>query len=328
MADRLLDAYDALLFDLDGTVYRGGQVIDGAAEAVAAARAERTTVRFVTNNASRSPDQVAEHLTRLGVPATADEVSTSAQAAAVVLAGRLEQGDHVLVLGTSALAAEITGVGLVPVRTADGARAVVQGLSPDLSWNDLAEASVAIRAGALWVACNVDRTLPTERGLLPGNGSLVAALRHATEQEPEVAGKPATPLMDESVRASGARHPLVVGDRLDTDIEGAVAAGLDSLLVLTGVSTAADVIAAGPEARPTYIAADLGAITAPADDLAIGPKPGWDLRTGPDGIAVTGDGDPLDLLRALCAASWAFPTPPPITGDHPALATLGLTAPR
>ncbi|RLK54758.1 HAD-IIA family hydrolase [Actinokineospora cianjurensis] len=328
MADRLLDGYDALLFDLDGTVYRGGQVIDGAADAVAAARAERTTVRFVTNNASRSPEQVAEHLTGLGVPATADEVSTSAQAAAAVLAQRLDRGDHVLVLGTSALAAEITAVGLVPVRTATGVKAVVQGLSPDLSWNDLAEASVAIRAGALWVACNIDRTLPTERGLLPGNGSLVAALRHATEQDPEVAGKPATPLMDESVRAADAKHPLVVGDRLDTDIEGAVAAGLDSLLVLTGVSTAADVIAAGPEARPTYIAADLGAITASAADLAVGPKPGWDLRTEGDEVVVTGDGDPLDLVRALCAVSWATATPPRITGDHPVLAELGLTRAR
>ncbi|GAA2972863.1 HAD-IIA family hydrolase [Actinokineospora diospyrosa] len=324
MGDRLLDGYDALLFDLDGTVYRGGQAISGAAAAVAAARADGTTVRFVTNNASRSPAQVAEHLTGLGVPTEPGEVSTSAQAAAAVLAARLTPGEHVLVLGTSALAAEVTAVGLTPVRTADGVAAVVQGLSPDLSWNDLAEAAVAINAGALWIACNVDRTLPTERGLLPGNGSLVHALRYATEREPEVAGKPATPLMDESVRAAAAHRPLVVGDRLDTDIEGAVTAGLDSLLVLTGVATPADVLAAGPEARPTYLAADLTAITAPVADLEIGPKPGWSLRLEHDTITITGDGDPLDLLRALCATTWSAPTPPHL-GDHPALATLGLT---
>ncbi|MBM7773001.1 HAD superfamily hydrolase (TIGR01450 family) [Actinokineospora baliensis] len=325
MGDRLLDGYDALLFDLDGTVYRGGEAISGAAGAIAAARADGTTVRFVTNNASRSPAQVADHLVQLGVPAEPGEVSTSAQAAAAVLAARLSPGEHVLVLGTSALAAEVTAVGLVPVRTADGVAAVVQGLSPDLSWRDLAEAAVAINAGALWVACNVDRTLPTERGLLPGNGSLVHTLRYATDHEPEVAGKPATPLMAESVRAADARRPLVIGDRLDTDIEGAVAAGLDSLLVLTGVCTAADLLAAGPEARPTYLAADLTAITAPVADLEIGPKPGWHLREENATLTPTGDGDPLDLLRALCAATWAAPTPPQILGDHPALAALGLT---
>ncbi|PPK60493.1 HAD-IIA family hydrolase [Actinokineospora auranticolor] len=329
MGERLLDLYDALLLDLDGTVYRGKQAVEGAAGAVEAARDHGTTVRFVTNNASRSPRDVAAHLTELGVSAEPAEVSTSAQAGAAVLAERLDGGSEVLVLGTAALAAEVTAVGLKPVREATSTtRAVVQGLSPDLAWRDLAEAAVAIRGGALWVACNVDVTLPAERGLLPGNGALVHALRVATDREPVVAGKPATPLMAESVRSAGAVKPLVVGDRLDTDIEGAANADLDSLLVLTGVCTPHDVLTAGPGSRPTYLAADITAVTQGADALRPGPKSGWDVRADGGKVRVSGDGDPLDLLRALCAVSWAADGPLDLGDDHPAMETLGLTDPR
>jgi HAD superfamily hydrolase (TIGR01450 family) len=304
----LLDRYDALLFDLDGTVYRGEQAIEGAAEAVAAAR--KTTIRFVTNNASRGPDEVAAHLTDIGIAAAPDEVSTSAQAAAKVLAEKTS--GTVLVIGSPALEHEIALVGLTPTRTADGAGAVVQGLAKDTSWRDLAEATVALNAGALWVACNVDPTLPTERGMLPGNGAFVATLRIVTGREPIVAGKPATPLMDEAVRAARADHALAIGDRLDTDIAGAVAAGLDSLLVLSGVTTPAELLAG--DVRPTYLAWDVRAVTEDPERLALGPKPGWTIETG----VVTGDGDPLDLLRALCAA----PTTSLTAGDDNAAAAL------
>lgn len=272
----LLDDYDALLLDLDGTVYRGEEVIAGAVDAVDAAAEKQVTVRFVTNNASRGPDVVAKHLNDIGVRADPVDVSTSAQAAAAVLAGKLDPGTTVLVVGSTSLEHEIELVGLTPVRE-HGAevRAVVQGLAKDTSWRDLAEACMAIRAGALWVACNVDPTLPTERGPLPGNGSFVAALRTATDSEPLVAGKPATPLMDEAIRAAGARRALAIGDRLDTDIAGAVAAGLDSLLVLTGVSTAADLLAAPPEMRPTYVAEDLSSVRGDAEDLRIDTGRNW-----------------------------------------------------
>ncbi|HEV7650591.1 MAG TPA: HAD-IIA family hydrolase [Actinophytocola sp.] len=307
----LLDRYDALLFDLDGTVYRGEEAVEGAAEAVEAAREHDVTVRFVTNNASRGPDEVAGHLTAIGVRAAAGEVSTSAQAAAKVLADKVT--GTVLVVGTDALVREVELVGLTPTRAADDTVvAVVQGLSKDTSWHDLAEATVAINAGALWVACNVDRTLPTERGMLPGNGSLVAAVQAATGREPVVAGKPATPLMHEAVRAANANHALAIGDRLDTDIAGAAAAGLDSLLVLSGVATPATLLESS--LRPTYVAADLRAVTADPDRLAIGGKPGW---TVDDGV-IRGDGDPLDLLRALCAA----PRHPRKAGDDTAAAAL------
>ncbi|MFD5831232.1 HAD-IIA family hydrolase [Lentzea sp. NPDC060358] len=260
MSETLVDRYDALLIDLDGTVYRGAEVVPGAVEAVARARAHGVGIRFVTNNASRSPQAVAEHLLELGFDTSVEEVSTSSQAGAAMLAERLPQHSTVLVLGTKALEAEVLKRGLTPTDTAEGAVAVLQGLSMDLGWRELAEAAVAIRSGALWVACNVDVTLPTERGLLPGNGSLVAALKAATDQEPLVAGKPATPLLQQAAKDLGAHRPLVIGDRLDTDVLGAVNAGMDSLLVLTGVSTEEDAQALPAAQRPTYVGADLSVL--------------------------------------------------------------------
>ncbi|WP_336087500.1 HAD-IIA family hydrolase [Nocardia sp. SSK8] len=260
--NRLRDRYDALLLDLDGTLYRGPDVIVGAPEALVPDGNSAQRLIYVTNNASRGPGAVAGHLVELGYPATADDVVTSAQAAAGMLAERLEQGTPVLVVGTEDLAAEVKAVGLVPVRsfTDTPPAAVVQGHSPTTAWPDLAEAAYALRAGALWIASNADRTLPNERGLAPGNGAMVAALRAATDREPLVAGKPYAPLMRDALTRSGAHTPLVVGDRLDTDIEGAHGLGLDSLLVLTGVSTLDEVGGAPPERIPTYLAASLDAL--------------------------------------------------------------------
>jgi glycerol-1-phosphatase len=336
-AETLLDRYDAFLLDLDGTVYRGDTAIDGAEHAVHAAHQAGVAVRFVTNNASRTPDDVADHLNRLGIPAKPDEVSTSAQAAAGLLVDRLSPGAEVLILGTDALAAEVAHRGFTPVRAAaDTVVAVLQGLSQDMGWRDLAEACVAIRAGALWVACNVDVTLPTERGLLPGSGALVAALVAATDSHPLVAGKPARPLMDDAIRATAATHPLAIGDRLDTDIAGATNAGIDALLVLTGVSTAADLLAAPPEQRPRYVAADMHAVRNPAADQEITAHPDWPVETtdGQLHLRYTGSDDhpdPLQALRSLCAAWWTDEhsgkvtvTPEGDPATH-AINTLGLT---
>lgn len=305
MSDALLAAYDAVLFDLDGTVYHGTRVIPGAPETVRAAREHGTPVRFVTNNASKAPDEVVAHLTGLGMPAETDEVHTSAQAGVQLLAERLHPGAEVLVVGTRALADEVARAGLKPVRkNAGSVQAVVQGHSPDNTWAALAEACLAIRAGALWVACNVDATLPSERGLLPGNGSMVAALRTATDVVPLVAGKPQPLLFETAARSAGANRPLVVGDRLDTDIAGAVAAGIDSLVVLTGVATPQQLIEAIPAERGTYLAHDLTALTGNAEDLRIGPRPGWTVTVENHALTADGDGDELDLLRALCHTAW------------------------
>ncbi|MFE5568809.1 HAD-IIA family hydrolase [Amycolatopsis japonica] len=305
MADALSAGYDAVLFDLDGTVYHGSKVVPGAPEALRALRDHGTAVRWVTNNASKAPAEVSAHLEALGLPATPEEVHTSSQAAAALLGERLPQGAVVLVVGTDSLAAQIESVGLRTVREAGpDVAAVVQGHSPENTWAALAEACLAIRAGALWVATNVDATLPSERGLLPGNGSMVAALRHATGAEPLVAGKPAPGLFTTAARDAGAERALVVGDRLDTDIEGAVAAGIDALCVLTGVADAASLIAARPEERPLYLAADLSGLSSRAELLEIGPKDGWHVTAQGDVLEADGEGDSLDLLRALCAAAW------------------------
>ncbi|CAM4213664.1 putative hydrolase YutF [Mycobacterium basiliense] len=298
--------YDCLLIDLDGTVYRGRRATEGAVDALAEVHSRKL---FVTNNASRSADEVAEHLRELGFPATGDDVVTSAQSAARLLAGQLPPGSKVLIVGTEALANEVTAVGLRPVRRHDDDPvAVVQGLSLTVGWPELAEAALAIREGALWVAANVDPTLPTERGLLPGNGSLVAALRTATGAQPQVAGKPAPQLMKDAVGRGDFRAPLVIGDRLDTDIEGANAAGLPSLMVLTGVNSARDAVYAQPAHRPTYIGHDLRCLRQDPTLLAVAPQPGWQLRVADRSVTVSANGeqrgDDLSVVRAVANAVW------------------------
>lgn len=263
----LATLHDCLLLDLDGTLFRGSRPIAGAAEALSHVTGDTL---FLTNNASRSAAQVARHLRELGFDADPRDVITSGQCAAVLLSAELPSGSDVLVVGSQALADEVTAVGLRPVRRwANGPVAVVQGFAPDICWSDLAEATLAIRAGTPWVATNPDVTLPTERGLVPGNGSLVAALRAATGHTPRIVGKPFAPIFQNALARGDFQRPLVIGDRLDTDIAGANYAGLPSLLVLSGVSTAADVAAAPPEHRPTYVAPDLSGINADSDSLRV-----------------------------------------------------------
>ncbi|ORW70733.1 HAD family hydrolase [Mycolicibacter senuensis] len=298
--------YDCLLLDLDGTVFRGGEPTVGAVETLAELPSRAL---FITNNSSRGADEVAAHLNQLGFTAAAEDVATSAQIAAHLLAEQLPAGSRVLVVGTESLAAEIAAAGLEPVRLAsDEPAAVVQGLSTETGWADLAEAALAIRAGALWMTTNVDKTLPSERGLLPGNGSMVAALRAATDAEPQVAGKPGPALLTEALTRGAFYAPLVVGDRLDTDIAAANAAALPSLMVLTGVNSARDAVGAVAEQRPTYIGHDLRAVHLDADGLAIGPQPQWQISV--DGTTLTvaaaqpeeDDSDGLSIVRAVAAA--------------------------
>ncbi|WP_234806594.1 HAD-IIA family hydrolase [Mycolicibacter nonchromogenicus] len=303
----LAEEYDCLLLDLDGTVFRGGEPTVGAVETLAELQS-RTL--FITNNSSRGADQVAAHLNQLGFTATAEDVATSGQIAAGLLATQLPAGARVLVLGAESLAAEVSAVGLEAVQlAADEPAAVIQGLSTEIGWAELAEAALAIRAGALWMATNVDKTLPSERGLLPGNGSLVAALRAATDAEPQVAGKPGPALLTAALTRGEFYAPLVVGDRLDTDIAAANAAALPSLMVLTGVSSARDAVGAVAELRPTYLGHDLRALNIGAGRLAIGPQPEWVVTV--DGTTVTvaagqpeEDGDGLSVVRALASAVW------------------------
>ncbi|GAB20103.1 putative hydrolase [Gordonia effusa NBRC 100432] len=304
----LATEYDALLLDLDGTVFAGAEALPGAIEALAKVN---VPAYYVTNNASRRAPDVADHLTELGFDAVPDQVVTSAQAGAKLLAQHLPAGSRALVVGTDGLAQEVREVGIGVTRSADDRPdAVIQGHSTTTDWAILSEAVLAINNGALWVACNVDPTLPSERGLLIGNGSMVAAVANATGKQPLVAGKPAAPLMADAIERSASKHPLVVGDRLDTDIEGAVTVGVDSLLVLTGVAGAADLLVAGPEQRPTFVVDDLRGLLASPDSARIGAQPGWTVSaTTGDGeirvdVVATSEADDVALLPALAAAVW------------------------
>ena len=333
--ERLVDGYALVVFDLDGVIYLVDRPIPGAVEAVGRLHADGRAVAYATNNASRRSSEVADLLTGMGVPARPEEVLTSAAAAAELLADRLPAGSAVLVVGAEALRAEIRAVGLAPVSTADEAPvAVVQGYGPQVGWVDLAEASVAVRGGATWIATNTDRTLPSGRGPLPGNGSLVAALRTALGRDPDVVvGKPEPELFATAARRAGGGRTLVVGDRLDTDIEGAGRAGLDSLLVLTGVSDVAELLAAPPERRPTYVAKDLAGLFDPAAVVRVpGPTDavGWSATARDGRVELAGAGRPLDALPALCAVAWSAPEPLRVhatsTEAGQALTELGLTA--
>jgi glycerol-1-phosphatase len=309
-AEPLDTNYDVALLDLDGTVYLSGTAIPGAAQALRKAGEAGMRLAYVTNNAFRTPAAIAALLNSFGVPAVPEDVVTSAQAAARLLAERLPPGAPVLVIGGEGLRMAVRERGLSPVSTAVGRpQAVVQGYSPDVSYSMLAEGGLAVAAGALFVASNGDLTLPGRRGRQPGNGSLVQVIATATGVRPLVAGKPEPPLHRESVLRTGATRPLVVGDRLDTDIEGAHRVGADSLLVLTGVTGPAEAVLAPPSQRPTYLAADLAGLLGPhpgvtGQDGAFGCG-GWTARVAGDRLELTGAGERIDGLRALCAAAWA-----------------------
>ena len=318
MAD-LNGAYDVALLDLDGVVYIGGTAIPGAPGALQKAKNSGMRLAYVTNNASRTPAAVAALLRGMDVPAAPEDVVTSAQAAARLLADKLPAGAKVLVIGAAALRLAVRERGLVPVSTAaEDPRAVVQGFSPGIDYALLAEGGLAVRAGALFVGTNADSTIPGHRGIQPGNGALLRVISHATGVEPVIAGKPEPPLHRESVIRTGARTPLIVGDRLDTDIEAACRAGCDSLMVLTGVSRPADVVTAPKGQRPTYIGETLHALLAPYPEMSVengtASCGGWTaVREDGGALILKGDGTPADGLRALAAAAWSSPEPEPVS---------------
>ena len=304
----VIDGYDAALFDLDGVVYLGPVAVPGAPEGIAALRTRGARVGFVTNNAARPPAAVADHLVELGIPATAEDVVTSAQAGADLVLHRFGPGARVLVVGGEGVVAALAEADLVAVWSADDFPvAVLQGWGFELTWQQLNEAAIAIHRGAHWVATNTDPTRPTDRGLVPGNGAAVAAVAMAVPVLPEVAGKPYRPLLDDTVARIGARRPVFVGDRLDTDIAGARNAGLDSLLVLTGSHGPADLLRARPGERPDHLGRDLRALLEPPL-LAAAEADGW--RCGPahatvrDGTVLL-SGAPPDSVAGIWAAAHA-----------------------
>jgi HAD superfamily hydrolase (TIGR01450 family) len=308
----LVDAYDALLLDLDGVVYVGPHPVPHAVEILTEVRRLGVVTAYVTNNASRPPDVVAEHLRSFGLTAADHDVVTSAQAGAREVAARVPRGSRVLVVGGPGVALAVAARGLAPVTSAtEGPAAVLMGYGPDVSWRELAEASYAVGAGALFVATNTDLSIPTERGVAPGNGAFVGAVATATGVAPLVAGKPFAPLVRESIERVGSRRPLMVGDRLDTDIEAGHVSGIDSLLVLTGVTGVDELLEAPPGRRPTYVAADLRGLLRPVEELRIpeagGPDVAVDAGAHADSYSGFGSGfgsDGLGALRVACRRAW------------------------
>ncbi|MGQ0466230.1 MAG: HAD-IIA family hydrolase [Sporichthyaceae bacterium] len=303
--------YDAALLDLDGVLYVGPDAVRHAPESLESARAAGMRLAFVTNNAARTPHTVAAHLSDLGIPAKPDEVATSAQAAVRLVAELVAPGSAVLVVGGDGLSEALLERGLRPVSSADDdPAAVVQGYHPTVGWPILAEGAYAVARGIPWIASNTDRTVPTPRGIAPGNGTLVEVVRMATGRDPVVAGKPELALHRESAERVDAQRPLVVGDRLDTDVLGANRAGVDSLLVLTGVHGPADLLAAAPELRPTYLAEDLRGLLvehAPVgfDADGVATLRGWRAGSAAGRMWLEGSGERVDAVRVACAAAWA-----------------------
>ncbi len=311
-----LEDVDVVLADLDGVVYAGLGALPHAVESLNRA-GETRRLGFITNNASRRDSTVATHLRELGLSSTRPEdVVTSPQAAMRLLRERVAPGATILVVGGDGLVAELETAGYAVTRSADDApAAVVQGFAPELGWVHLAEAAYALatpedEGGIPWIATNTDWTIPQARGIAPGNGTLVSAVHTAVGRLAVVAGKPERPIFDEAVARFGARHPLFIGDRLDTDIAGAQGAGIDSVLVLTGIDRPKHVLAAPTTSRPTFIVGDLRELHEPypetivdGDVTSVG---GASVRIdGPD-IHIVREGDrPIDLVRAGAAAIWA-----------------------
>ncbi len=320
----LVEAYDVAVLDLDGVVYLSREAVPGAPEALNRAQAAGMHLAFVTNNAARPPAAVGEHLRELGVEAHDADVVTSAQAAARLVADQVEEGSRVFLVGGAGLEEALRERGLEPV-TDPGVDvvAVVQGYGPEMPWKQVMAGAVLVREGLPWVASNTDMSIPTATGIAPGAGTLVELVQRFAERDPQVAGKPERPLFEETLERVGGSRPLVVGDRLDTDIEGAVTMGWDSLLVLTGVSGLAEIVRATPAERPTYIGADLESLHQPHPCPEGAELGGWSARVDEGRLVVDGDGEAADWWRVVAVAAWQHLD----EHDQP-VATDGLEPPR
>lgn len=250
----LAQRYVGLVLDLDGVCYRGGAEIPGVRAGIELLRDAQLPIRFVTNNSTRTPQSVADELGTVGIVAHAGDVITSSMAAVALL----EPGTLCFVVGMEGLRSALAGRGCQVTEDPSAAEAVVVGMDTDLTWDKLCRATLALRRGARFVGTNGDVSFPAADGVLPGNGAILAALTAATGLDPEVAGKPHAPLFERAADSLPGGRLLMVGDRIDTDIEGAQKLGWDTLLVLSGIADAH--AAALVEPSPTFVADSLAAI--------------------------------------------------------------------
>ena len=322
---KLWGTYDTLLADLDGVVYEGKQAIEHAVESINSLQSAGIAIGYVTNNSSRRPQTIADQLNGFGLNVAAEHIIGSAQTGTELLATLIEPGSKVLVVGGEGLRSKVAEAGFIVVDSADDQPSgVIQGFAPDVAWKNLAEAAFAIQNGAKWVATNSDWTLPQERGLAPGNGTLVSAVHTAVGQLPLVAGKPEPAIFHTALKAFGTKSALFVGDRIDTDITGANRAGIDSALVMTGVSTRKELLGMKPEGRPKFILSNLSELLS---DYEAPKKTKRGFSCGDvevellaNKVIVThGDAKSIEALKAACSVIWGSDQPIYALDVEPAL---------
>ena len=310
-----LNGRELLLADLDGVVYRGANEIPHAVPALTQA-AQALRIGYITNNASRTDAAVAEQLRGFGLQLQPRDIILSPQAAVSLLRETVPAGATVLVVGGEGLTVELEKAGFRVTRSAeDRPAAVVQGFAPEVGWRELAEASFALQGSPdaeelPWIATNTDWTVPLERGVAPGNGTLVSAVHIAVGRLPVFAGKPETAIFETAFERFGTRNALMLGDRLDTDIQGARASGIASALVLTGIDRPKQLLAAPEHQRPTYILSNLTQLFEPYPAVEVDRKGAVtvgkaSVRMESNRVVIVRPGDdPLNLLRAGCEAIW------------------------
>lgn len=301
----VLDEYDALLFDLDGTVWEGGRALPFAVDSINQAN---LPLMYVTNNASRGPEVVASLLSDMGIFTQPEQVLTSAQAAIDLARKEVPVGSNVLVLGTDSFKSLAADAGYTVVASAEMKPvAVFHGHNPATGWTELSEAALAIRSGAKYYASNLDTTLPSERGLCIGNGSMVAAVVSATGVQPVAAGKPGAAMFYVAAEKLASARPLAIGDRLNTDIAGGVAAGFDTLHLLTGVSQHWALINAIESERPTLIAEDLRSLSSDRRSLMPHMQGGFNAYLQGSDILLDGGSmvsTSMEALRSVLSVAW------------------------
>jgi glycerol 3-phosphatase-2 len=311
----LIDNFDSLFLDLDGVVYRGAKAISGAVEAINRADELGKKIGYLTNNASRTQQAIAEQLNSYGLSVKPEQIIGSAAAGVRLLETMIPAGSKVLVVGGEGLRKEVIEAGFELVKDSSAKPdAVIQGFSKDVGWQQLAEAAFAIQAGAVWVATNQDWTLPLERGIAPGNGTLVGAVHTAVGILPEFAGKPFRPIFDAALQQMQVQRPLMIGDRLDTDIKGAITAGIQSATVMTGVVGNRELLGAKTDERPNFVLTDMNDLFAEYPK-AKPTKHG--VRVGKSEVELLGDrvlltaGHPeaIDTLRAATNLIWTSGRP-------------------
>lgn len=320
----LLDSFDSLLLDLDGVVYLGAEPVLHAVESVNRASL-KTRVGYVTNNSSRTPDAIANQLSGFGISTLPSQIVGSARAGAVLLAQRVPAGSKVLVVGGEGLRFECEALGFELVSaSSEVPAAVIQGFSPDVSWRELAEASYAIQNGAIWIATNQDWTIPLEAGIAPGNGTLVGAVHTAVGILPDFAGKPFRPIFEQAMTQLGISRPLMIGDRIDTDIRGAKGFGIASAVVMTGIASRKELIGAKPEDRPDFILQDLRGLFEKYPKLkktkrGVSCNNSEVEKLGDRVVLISGDPASLDTLRAATELIWNCGVPIYALDVEPAL---------